>query len=75
VDLWGAFGGGRITPEDARALIILRRYYGISRLEAARLPLWEFELLVAAAIEPPVDAASGGSPSELDIITTPGLGG
>lgn len=43
---WRAVGGGRLTPEDERAIVILRRYYGLSRGQAAALPIWERRLLV-----------------------------
>ena len=43
---WREFGGGRLTPEDERAIVILRRFYGLSRGAASDLPLWERRLLV-----------------------------
>lgn len=73
-------GGGRLTPEDAHAIVILRHVYGISRGEASRLPGWELRLLVANGRSIlGLDDAEGDSgsltASDMRILTTPGIGG
>lgn len=61
MDLRGAVSGGRLTPEDARALVILRHHFGISRVEAAQLPIWEFNLLVGAGEQMNATAGIGAT--------------
>ena len=62
-------GGGRITPDDAEAVFIFRRI-GLDRKAVATLPIWEFDLLLAAARNY-FPEFSREPVSELDVLTTP----
>lgn len=85
---WREHGGGRLTPEDEQAIVILRRFYGLSRGDASELPLWERRLLVNGGLAmlrieggvsdaAPVAAGVGHgsfSAHDVHVLTTPGVG-
>lgn len=51
MDCRRAVGGGRLTAEQLRELVVFRHLYHMDRAAVAALPVWEREALLQAGIE------------------------